>query len=326
MMRIRSRGSLAWRGPLCAALLALSLAACADKGPPRYQGYAEADLVFVGPDEAGRVTRLDVDEGDRVKKGQPLFEVDADLQQADVDSAAASLEQAKAQLADLQASAQRPQEIEVLQASKRRAEAALELSRIELGRQQDLYDKKVGSKAALDTAQATFDQNKAALDEINKQIEVGRMGSRDAQIGAAQKAVDAAQASLEAAKTRLARRKLAAPADGSVETVYFRPGELVPVGRPVLALLPPDLIKMRFFVPEPDLNRFKLGTRVQVSCDGCGGGVAATVSYIAQDSEYTPPVIYSLDERSKLVFVLEAKPDEPLKLRPGQPITVEIAP
>ncbi|QIB35537.1 HlyD family secretion protein [Ancylobacter pratisalsi] len=319
MRRIRSKGGLG------ALLLALALAACADKGPPRYQGYAESELIFVGPDESGRVTRLDVDEGDRVQKGQMLFQIDPVLQQSEVDSAVANLDEAKAQLADLKASAQRPEEIAVLEASQRRAQAALELSRIELGRQQDLYAKKVGSKAALDSAQASFDQNQAALDEISKQMDVGRLASRDERVTAAEKAVLVAQANLDAATTRLERRKLTAPSDGSVETVYFRPGELVPVGRPVLSLLPPELIKMRFFVPEPDLNRFKLGTKVQVSCDGCGEGVAATVSYIAEEAEYTPPVIYSLDERAKLVFMLEARPEDPLKLRPGQPITVEIA-
>jgi len=305
---------------------ALALAACADRGPPRYQGYAEAELIFVGPDEAGRVVSLAVDEGATVKAGDALFEVDPVLQQADVDNAKAALERAKAELANLQDSAERPEEIAVREAAQRRAQAALDLSRIERARQQDLYDKKVGSKAALDTANATFNENQAALDEINKQIAVGQMGSRQQQIDAATKAVEAAQAQLVSAQTRLERRKLAATAAGSVETVYFRPGELAPAGRPVLSLLPPDLIKMRFFVPEPDLARFKLGTKVEVSCDGCTGTVPATVSYIAQEAEYTPPVIYSLDERAKLVFMLEAKPDDPLKLRPGQPITVEIAP
>lgn len=306
--------------------LLLALAGCVDAGPPRYQGYAEAEMLFVGPEEAGRVTALEVDEGDRVTAGQKLFEIDPALQQADVDAARASLEQARAQLANLKAAAQRPEEVEVLEAGRRRAAAALDLSRIELDRQKDLYAKAVGSKAALDTAQHTFDQNQAALDEIGKQIEVAKMGSREMQIAAAERQVDSAQANLVTAQTRLDRRTLAAPAAGSVETVYFRPGELVPVGRPVLSLLPPELIKMRFFVPEPDLARFRLGARVTVHCDGCNGSVPATVSYIATESEYTPPVIYSLDERSKLVFLLEAKPDDPLRLRPGQPITVELAP
>lgn len=307
-----------------ALLCALLLAGCGESGEPRYQGYAEGELIFVGPDEAGRLITLNVDEGNRVKVGEALFDVDPVLQQADVDAAKGQLAQADANLANLTASAQRPEEIAVLEASRHRAEAALQLARIDLDRQKDLYQKNVGSKAAYDNAQATFDQNTAALDEINKQIDVGRMGSRDQQIEAARQAVEAAKASLVTAETRLERRKLASAHEGSVETVYFRPGELVPVGRPVISLLPPDLIKVRFFVPEPDLPRFKLGEAVSVTCDGCAKPIPAKISFIAASAEYTPPVIYSLDERSKLVFMLEARPDDALALRPGQPVTVEI--
>lgn len=312
-------------GACLAFIFALALAACSEGGPARYQGYAEGDLIFVGPDEAGRLLTLDVDEGDLVTPGTELFAVDPVLQQADVTAAVASLEQARAQLADVKAAAQRPEEVAVLEAGQRRAEAALDLSSIELNRQKDLYAKAVGSKAALDTAQHTYDQNQAALDEVKKQIDVARMGSREQQIAAAERQLDNAQARLDAARIRLERRTLAATVAGSVETVYFRPGELVPVGRPVVSILPPDLIKLRFFVPEPDLPRFKLGTSVNVACDGCAP-VPARVSYISSSAEYTPPVIYSLDERSKLVFMLEAKADKPGALRPGQPITVEIAP
>lgn len=322
---MRAWGAAVWRST-CALVLAALVAACTPSGPPRYQGYVEGETLFIGPDEAGRVTRLAVDEGDTVSAGQSLFSVDPDLQRADVAAATAALAQAKAQLANLQASSQRPEEVAVLEASQRRAEAALDLSRIELARQKDLFAKQVGSKAALDTAQHTYDQNQAALDEVSKQIDVARLGSRDQQIEAAQGQVQNAQAALDAAQIRLTRRSVAAPAAGLVETVYFRPGELVPAGRPVLAVLPPELVKMRFFVPEPDLARFRLGTRVHISCDGCVGEVPATVSYIAREAEYTPPVIYSLDERGKLVFLLEARPDDPSKLRPGLPITVEIAP
>jgi HlyD family secretion protein len=134
-----------------------------------------------------------------------------------------------------------------------------------------------------------------------------------------------AKASLAAAQVRLDRRSLAARVEGSVETVYFRPGELVPAGRPVVSILPPGLVKIRFFVSEPDLPRFRMGTRVTVTCDGCKP-IPATVSFISSSAEYTPPVIYSLDERAKLVFLLEAKPDDPQTIRPGQPVTVGLAP
>ncbi|WP_029356478.1 HlyD family efflux transporter periplasmic adaptor subunit [Bosea sp. 117] len=307
-------------------LLAIAAVGC-DKAPDgRFQGYAEGDLVFVGPDEAGRVTRLDVDEGDRVKPDQKLFSVDTELQQADVNSALANVAQAEAQLANLEAAAQRPQEIAVLEAAERRAAAALDLSRIELDRQKDLLAKRVSSQAALDTAQHTFDQNQAALDEARRRIEVARLAGREQEIAAARQAVDVARASLAAAQTRLARRDRTAPVEGSIETVYFRPGELVPAGRPVVSILPPRQIKARFFVPEPDLPKFRMGMAVDVTCDGCAAPIPAKVSFIASSAEYTPPVIYSLDERAKLVFMLEARPDDPLALRPGQPITVGIAP
>lgn len=294
--------------------------------PDGYQGYAEAEFIFVGPDEAGRIIDLDVDEGQRVAKGAPLFTIDEDLQVADVKSAEAALGQALSQLANVKASTQRPEQVAVLEAGERRAAAALELSRLELQRQKDLQSKQVASQAALDAAQQTYNQNEASLDEVRRQIEAAKLAGRDDEIAAAEKAVDAARASLTAAQVRLERRRMPAPVSGTVETLYFRTGELVPAGRPVVSILPPELIKVRFFVPEPALPMFQLGTSVTVTCDGCEEEVEATVSYIAASAEYTPPVIYSLEERSKLVFMLEARPRDPSKLRPGQPVTVEIAP
>ncbi|WP_428029117.1 HlyD family secretion protein [Ancylobacter sp.] len=294
--------------------------------PGGYQGYAEAEFIFVGPDEAGRIVDLNVGEGDQVTKGMPLFTIDEDLQLADVKSAEASLGQALSALANVKASTQRPEEIAVLEAGQRRAAAALELSRLELARQKDLQSKQVASQAALDSAQLTYTQNEASLDEARKQIEAAKLAGREDEIASAEKAVDAARAALAAAQVRLDRRRMLAPVSGTVETLYFRNGELVPAGRPVVSILPPELIKVRFFVPEPALPKFRLGTALVVSCDGCEEPIDASVSYIAASAEYTPPVIYSLEERSKLVFMLEAKPRDLEKLRPGQPVTVEIAP
>jgi HlyD family secretion protein len=294
--------------------------------PGGYQGYAEADFIFVGPDEAGRIVDLKVDEGARVTKGMPLFTIDEDLQVADLKSAEAALGQALSDLANVKAAAKRPAEVAILEASERRAAAALELSRLELDRQKDLQSKQVASQAALDAAQQTYNQNEASLDQARREIEAAKLAGRDDQIAAAEKAVDAARASLAASQVRLDRRRMFAPVSGTVETLYFRTGELVPAGRPVVSILPPELIKVRFFVPEPALPKFQLGMAVSVTCDGCAEEIEATVSYIAASAEYTPPVIYSLDERAKLVFMMEAKPRDPSKLRPGQPVTVEIAP
>jgi len=134
-----------------------------------------------------------------------------------------------------------------------------------------------------------------------------------------------AQARLASAQTRLARRKASSPVTGSVQQIYYRPGELVPAGRPVVSLLPPGNIKIRFFVPETVLPSVTLGEAVTVHCDGCKTDVTAKVTFISRTSEFTPPVIYSLDERSKLVFLIEARTDTPGELRVGQPVDVRFA-
>jgi HlyD family secretion protein len=133
-----------------------------------------------------------------------------------------------------------------------------------------------------------------------------------------------AEANLDWSKTRLARRRAVSPADGSIEEVYFRPGETVPPGRPVIALLPPSNLKIRFFAPEPQLNAVKIDEPVTVSCDGCDEGLAARIVFIARSAEYTPPVIYSMEERAKLVYLIEARPEHPEKFRVGQPVSVTL--
>lgn len=239
-------------------LLALPLAAC-DKAETTYQGWIEANLIFVAPDEVGRVQTLAVAEGDTVKTGQPLFTVDDDLQQAD-------LAQVKASLTNAQQS---------------------------YDRAKFLAGSGTGTRKDLDAAVAVL---------------------RDA------------QARLNSAETRLARRKVFSPVDGTVQQIYFRPGEMVPAGRPVLALLPPGNIKARFYVPQAALPKIALGDTVRMQCDGCADSLTARVSFIAKQSEFTPPVIYSLQERSKLVFLVEALPDQPTALRVGQPIDVALQP
>jgi HlyD family secretion protein len=223
------------------------------------QGWVEADLVFVSPDENGRVETLDVREGNRVTKGAPLFALDDELQRADLAVAEASVENARAAF----------------------------------DRAKQLLKTNAGTQKAYEDAEAT-------------------LRSADARRNAAQ--------------TRLTRRRMASPVDGTVQQVYFRPGEMVPAGRPVVSLLPPGNIKIRFFVPEATLPAIAIGGAVALRCDGCGDGLKANISFISRTAEYTPPVIYSTEERAKLVFMVEARPDQPERLRVGQPLTVVLAP
>ena len=159
---------------------------------------------------------------------------------------------------------------------------------------------------------------------MRRQITVAQMASREEDIAAARQSLAGAQARREAAETKLNRRKLASPVSGAVQQSYYRPGEMVLAGRPVLSILPPGNIKVRFFIGEAMLPTIALGDAVQVSCDGCREPIGARVSFIARSAEYTPPVIYSLEERNKLVFMIEARPEKPDGLRVGQPVQVAL--
>jgi HlyD family secretion protein len=307
-----------------AVAVTLALAACGNLNNGRMQGWIEGDFVFVGPDEMGRVETLNVHEGDQVTAGAPLFAVDADLQQADVNTTSAQVAEARARLQRLEAAQQRHEEIAVMEAQEKRAEAMLQLSTTEFDRQQQLAAKGAGTQAALDTAKANFSRDKAALEEIRRQMAVGRLSAREEDIAAARQTLAAAESRKSAAETRLARRKLVSPVSGAVQQIYYRPGEMVPAGRPVVSILPPGNIKVRFFVGEPLLPNIALGDTIDVTCDGCAKPVTARVSFIARSAEYTPPVIYSLEERNKLVFMVEARTETPDGLRVGQPVSVAL--
>jgi HlyD family secretion protein len=302
----------------------LALAACGNPNDGRMQGWVEGDFVFVGPDEMGRVETLNVREGDQVSAGSPLFAIDADLQQSDVNTTTAQVAEARERLKRLEASQQRMEEIAVLEAQEKRAEAMLQLSTAEFERQQQLTARGAGTQAALDTAKSNFNRDTAALDQARRQITVARLSAREEDIAAARQTLAAAEARRTSAETRLARRRLVSPVSGAVQQIYYRPGEMVPAGRPVLSILPPGNIKVRFFVGEPSLPKVALGEIVEVTCDGCAKPITAKVSFIARSAEYTPPVIYSLEERNKLVFMIEARAETPEGLRVGQPVSVAL--
>ena len=247
------------RRALAAAILACAaLAGCAQNSPRVLQGWVEADLIFVSPDEQGRVEMLKVREGDRVNKGDLLFTLDADLQQSDL----------------------------------------------------------VVRKTAVTNAQQSFDRAKELL--------TAAAGTRKT-YDDAEAALRQAKANLDWAQTRLDRRRGVSPSDGIVQQIYFRPGETAPPGRAVLSLLPPGNLKIRFFAPETRLASIHYGDTVQVSCDGCARDITAKVTFIASSAEYTPPVIYSREERAKLVYLIEARTADPDKLRVGQPVTVTLS-
>jgi HlyD family secretion protein len=225
--------------------------------PYAFQGWVEAYLIFVSPDEAGRIEKLYVREGDTVEAGKPLFDLDADLQ--------------KASLAE--------------------------------------------NQAAVTNAQVTFDRARELLKR-----NVGSQKSYDD----ADMSLRTAQARLNSAKTRLDRRRVFAPVGGSVQEIYFRAGEQVAAGRPIVSLLPPGNVRVRFFVPQAMLPTVRIGERIVVHCDGCASDLVARVNFISAQAEFTPPIIYSQEERARLVFRVEAIPERPADLRVGQPVSIAL--
>lgn len=239
--------------------LAAALAGCQEKRDPGFQGWVEADMIFVSPDESGRVIKLNVREGDEVKPGDLLYSVDDDLQRAD-------LNQNNATLANAQQS----------------------------------YDRAASLRGTGAGTQANLDSAVSAL--------------------------RVAEARVNTSQTRLDRRKGFAPIAGSIQQIYFREGEMVQAQRPVLSIMPPGNMKLRFFVPETELPKLALGDEVRVTCDNCAADLTAKIYFIATTAEYTPPVIYSLDERNKLVYLIQARPSRPDSLRVGQPISIYLNP
>lgn len=316
------QGSLVRSGLLA---MLLFLTACGSD-EPIYQGWVEADLLFIGPDDAGRVEQLAVRTGDTVAAGAILFTVDTDIQEADVRVGEAAVAEARARLARLEAAQQRPAEVAVLEAQLHRAEASLALSTAELERQQALANRGISAPAQLDTARANNNRDRATLEEIRGQIDVARMASREEDIAAARQTLAAAEAKQIANKARLERRKMTSPTAGVVQQIYYRIGEVAPAGKPVLSLLPESNVKIRFYVPQATLPRIAVGQQVDVRCDGCASGLTARIEFIARSAEFTPPVIYTLEERAKLVFLVEARPAQPQALRVGQPVRVAVVP
>ncbi|WP_246550852.1 HlyD family secretion protein [Bradyrhizobium liaoningense] len=260
LLRVRDRQRNLPR--LCAIavlVLATGLAGCKEKRDPGFQGWVEADMIFVSPDEAGRVTKLNVREGDEVKVGDALYSVDDDLQLADLNQ----------------------------------------------------------NKATLANAQQTYDRA-ASLNKTGS--------GTQANLDSAVSALRVAEARVVTSETRMARRKGFAPVAGTIQQIYFREGEMVAAQRPVLSIMPPGNMKLRFFVPETALPKLAIGDTVRIGCDNCAADLTAKIYFIATSAEYTPPVIYSLEERNKLVYLIQARPSRPDALRVGQPIDVYLNP
>lgn len=298
---------------------------CSRPAPNQVQGYVEGEFVYVASPLAGRLEALDVARGGQVQAGDPLFALESEPEKAVRDEAQRRLEQARAGLEDLR-KGKRPSEIEALEAQRRQAQDASVFSEKEFSRQEELFSSGAATLQDLDRARALRDQDRERVAQLAAELKTAQLGSRRDQIAAAQANVRALEAALARAQWALAQKRRTAPQAGLVFDTLYRPGEWIAAGRPVVVLLPPQNIRVRAFVPETWIARIHPGDRVRVIVDGISEPFIGSVSFISPQAEYTPPVIYSRESRSKLVFMIEVvfAPETAAQLHPGQPADVQL--
>ncbi len=289
----------------------LMAASCDDMNTRTLHGYAEGDFVYAAAIEGGRIETMAVSEGARVAPGDLLFSMDASLARAKASELAA-------RVANMEKGA-RAEDLAIMDARVARARAARALAQIELERQRSLARSDAGARAKLQQAEAGFAEADAALAEAEAQLLAATLPARADELAAA-------RALSDAAAYALAERDVRASSAAVVEDIIVNEGEVTGAGQPVVTLLPEGAIKLRLFAAEGIVTTIRPGMTLAIFCDGCAAGLTATVTFISPRAEYTPPVIYSDEERAKLVFLVEARPSDASSLRPGLPVTAEIVP
>ncbi|MCL2309788.1 MAG: HlyD family efflux transporter periplasmic adaptor subunit [Proteobacteria bacterium] len=301
------------------------LSACAEKAAETYQGYAEGEYVYVASPLGGRLDVLAVRRGMTVEDGAALFALESEKEDAALQQARAQLATAKAQLSDIQTGRRLP-EVQVIEAQLAQAQAQAKQATIQAERDEKQFAIGGIAEAQRDDSRSRAETAAAKVRELSHQIEVARLPNRAQQIKAQEAQVTAMQAALEQADWALRQKTVTVSKSGEVADTLYREGEWVAAGAPVVKLLPPQNIKVRFFVPEKKIGALKKGQSVRLACDGCVAPMAATITYISDKVEYTPPVIFSNESKAKLVFMVEAYPEanDARSLHPGQPVSVSL--
>ena len=253
-------------------------------------------------------------EGQRVAAGQQLFPIDPATLTAQGEQAQANVAAARTQIASAEAQAQQAQ-AEVAAAAADADKARRDLAR--------LLSVKRDDSAAV--AGKDIDAARAALNQANARVAAAQKSAqaRRAQVVASRAQTEQAMGGAREVAIRVNQLSPAAPSPALVEDVFFQPGEWVNANQPVLSLIPDNKIKVRFFVPEKEVARYRPGRMIRFACDSCAAGQSARIAYVSPRPEFTPPIIFSRDSRDRLVFMVEAYPTRPTRLMPGLPVDVE---
>lgn len=248
-------------------------------------GYVEARYTYIAPNFSGVLQKLSVKRGEFITAGHPLFTLELEPESDQLENAKSNFQAAIAErLSDL---------------------ANLDYAKLDYHRQFELLQTRAVQQATVDLAKANLDKAKAQLNH-------------------AEANVNGMKALLANAFWSQMKKIVTASKEALVFDTYFQTGELVPANQAVLSLLAPEDIKIIFFVSEPQLGSIQLGQKITVRCDGCSQPVTANIDFISPQAEYTPPVIYSGEARTKLVYRIEAalQRETAKKMHPGQPVQI----
>lgn len=298
---------------------------CAKKSTNTYQGYIEGKFVYVASPQSGRLNQVDVARGDTVAAGHLLFALDDEPEASEMRTAEQVLRSSESRLNDLE-TGKRPAEVDVTRAELEQAVAEKKQADEILASDEAQFKAGGIAQTELINAQGAAETSAAKVKEFEADLAVDALPAREQQIKAQTNQVAADRASLANAEWHLKQKQIASPRDGLVFDTLYRQGEWVTAGNPVVQILPPENMEIRFFVPETVVGGLRVGGSVRVACDGCASDVVAKISFVSPQSEYTPPVIYSNENRSKLVYMVIANPSAQAAatLHPGQPVEVTV--
>lgn len=289
-------------------------------------GYIEGEYVYISPTESGILDEIYVVKGQQIKQGDIIFSVSKDVWQANIIQAQNKLDQAIAQYTNL-GKGKRQQELDIIIEQKAQAEANFKNIELEYQRMSKLIQAEAISQAAYDKSFADYQSAKAKVAELNASLEAAKLSAREDELKSALNEIEIAKQELRKVKQQAGNNTAISKVTGIVHDVYFRLGETVSAGNPIVSILPPDNVKIRFYVSEKVLPKIKVNTPISVECDGCSEPISAKISYISTSSEYAPPVIYSTESRDKLLFLVEGHFDDNNQILPvGLPISVRLNP
>ena len=300
------------------------LMGCGNSDKHLHQGYVEGQNIYLASPYSGALVESLVERGQTVKKGELLFKLDPNPQDILIAETTAELEQAQHVLADVN-KPRRPEEIAEIEAQLGEADAELQLAALRVKRAQTLYDKHVTPKDNLDETLERYQKVIYLKAEVEAKLKLAKIGAREDQIKAQRARTSFALSQLNQTKWQLTQKSIFSPAEGVIFDTYYQKGEFVIAQRPIASLLSPDSIRIEFFVPASELSILQVGQKITFDCDGCDTNNQAVVRYISPAAEYVPPLVYSRENRDKLVFRIKATISNPTKFKPGQPVVVKVS-